>query len=118
VACGTPEQWKSFNAGWNDLLEHYPAPPLHTTYAATLNGDFRRQDGWDHDRVDDFIHNAVGVIAKHVAIPIYPGKYVSGLHVTTLTIFFDDYRRAREVVPLPNSINEILTSETLGFCFR
>jgi hypothetical protein len=120
MACGTPEQWKSFNAGWNDLLEHYPAPPLHTTYAATLNGDFCRQDGWNHDRVDDFILNAVGVIAKHIAIPLpdVPGKYVSGLHITTLTIFLDDYRRAREVVPLPNSINEILTSETLGFCFR
>jgi hypothetical protein len=52
MACGMPKQWRSFNAGWNDLLEHYPAPPLHTTYAATLNGDFCRQDGWDHDRVD------------------------------------------------------------------
>jgi hypothetical protein len=115
MACGTPEQWKGFNADWNDLLEHYPAPPLHTKQAVSLKGEFSPENGWDRDRVDDFIISAVKVIRKHMGI-LSPEL---GLHVTTLTIMLDDYRRARDVVPLlPNSVNEILTSETLGFCFR
>jgi hypothetical protein len=112
MACGTPDQWKGFNADWNATRDHYSAPPLHTTDAASLSGDFRR---WDDNRVDDFITSAVKVIRRHMGI-LSPE---SGLHIATLTIFLEDYRKARDVVALlPNSVNDILVSESLGFCFR
>jgi hypothetical protein len=120
MACGTPAEWASFNADWNDLLQHYPAPPLHTTDAVSLKRNFSADKGWDRENVNDFISNGVKLIGKHIArpIPSVEWQFISGLQMTTLTIPLDDYRRAREVVPLPNSINEILTSETLGFCFK
>lgn len=117
AACGTTEQWQGFNAAWNDLLDHFPAPPLHTKDAAALKRDFSRE-GWDHDVVDDFISEAVRIVEKHIAYQLpLSKKFTSGLFVATLTIPLDDWKRAREVVTLPNSVNEILTSETMGFCF-
>jgi hypothetical protein len=110
TACGTPGEWQGFNAHWEDMLEHFPAPPLHTKQAVSLNGDFSPDRGWDRHSVDDFISDAVKVIDTHIARPLpASGQYVSGLHVTTLTIPLDDWRRARKVLQLPNSINEILT---------
>jgi hypothetical protein len=86
TACGKPEQWQAFNEAWNDLLEHFPAPPLHTTDAVALRKDFHRE-GWDHDVVDDFISDAVRVIENHIAylLPVSK-KFTSGLFVATLTI--------------------------------
>jgi hypothetical protein len=34
TACGKSEQWQGFASAWNDLLKHFPAPPLHTKEAA------------------------------------------------------------------------------------
>jgi hypothetical protein len=118
TACGKSEQWQGFASAWNDLLKHFPAPPLHTKEAASLRGDFSREHGWDHDSVDDFISEAVRIIEKHIAYQLpLSKKFTSGLFVATLTIPLDDWKRAREVVTLPNSINEILTSESMGFGF-
>ena len=80
MACGTPEQWKGFNADWNDLLEHYPAPPLHTKQAVSLKGEFSPENQWDRDRVDDFIISAVKVIRKHMGI-LAPGVGPARYHV-------------------------------------
>jgi hypothetical protein len=115
MACGTPEQWKGFNADWHDLLKNYSAPPLHTKQAVSLKGEFSPENGWDRGRVDDFVISAVKVIRKHMGLL----SSELGLHIATLTIFLEDYRKARDVVALlPNSVNDILVSESLGFCFR
>jgi hypothetical protein len=115
MACGSPEQWKAFNADWEAMREQHAAPPLHTKEAASLGGPFSRRYGWDENRVDDYIISAVKVIRRHLGI-VAPER---GLHVATLTVFLEDYRRARkEVALLPNNVNNILVSESMGFCFR
>jgi hypothetical protein len=104
TVCGTPEQWKSLNADWDTLLDQHSAPPLHTIDAASLSKKFRRERGWNDTRVDDFIIDAVKVIRKHLRI-LSPQL---GLHVTTLTIMLDDFRRARAEVPLlTKNINDL-----------
>jgi hypothetical protein len=114
MVCGTPDQWKSFNADWKALREQHSAPPLHTTDAASLSGDFRRNKGWNETRVDDFIIGAVKVIRKHLGV-LSPEM---GLHVTTLTIMQDDFRRARAKVPLLKNIDDLCLSESLRFGFE
>ena len=110
MACGAPDQWRDFNADWDALRQQHSAPPLHTTDAAALGGKFCRKYGWDDRRVDDYIIGAVKVIRRYLE---------SGLHVATLTILLEDYRRARnEIALLPKSVNNILVSESMGFCFR
>jgi hypothetical protein len=116
-----PGQWAKFNDDWNDLLHNYPAPPVHTTDAVSLKKEFSPEKNWDRENVNEFIGYTVKLIDKHISRPVPNAgwQFISGLQMTTLTIPLDDYRRARDENPLlPNSINEILTSETLGFCFK
>jgi len=121
---GDSEQWDEFNAEWNEVLERHKrdggcATPLHTTDAVSLWKGFSQKNGWNRDLVDDFICDCVRVIHKHMAVPSpITGELRPGLHIVTLTIYLDDYRKAREVNPrLPNSVNSIGASETMGFAF-
>ena len=79
--------------------------------------------------MDALISDFVSVIDQHMVAPgkvIIPGPYgyrqnvaKSGLFITTLTVPLRDYRRARRINPkLPNSVTEICTTESLGFCFK
>jgi hypothetical protein len=47
------------------------------------------------------------------------GEFRAGLHAITMTIYLEDYKKAREDNPLlSNSVYELCTSEVLGFVFR
>jgi len=120
TACGTSEQWGVFTSEWNKVLIKHKAAFLHTTDAVSLQQDFSRDRGWSRESVDALILDCVGVIAEHISLPGPFGNIARpGLHVVTLTIPLDDYRRARESNSnLPNSVTEICASESLGFCFR
>jgi len=106
-----------FDEDWKEVLrQHNNVPYIHTTDAASLQGLFSKRNGWDDDSVDDLVLDCVRVIKRHVAIPsLLPGEP----RIVTLTIYLDDYKKAREKNPrMPNSVNEICTSESLGFVFR
>lgn len=120
TACGTLEQWEAFDSAWNEVLRTHNAPFLHTTDAVSLQQEFSRKEGWSRESVDFLISDCVAVIGEHLSTPGPVGNIAKpGLHVVTLTIRLDDYRRARESNSnLPNSVTEICTSESLGFCFR
>ena len=120
-ASGTTEQWDAFQADWRKMLgQHNNAPYLHTTDAISLQDPFSKKNGWDVDCVDALILDCVRVIKRHVAMPsLVPGEFRPGLRVVTLTVYLEDYKKAREKNPkIPNSVNEICTSELLGFVFR
>jgi hypothetical protein len=120
TACGTSEQWNVFTSEWREVLGKHEAEFLHTTDAVSLQNEFHPDNGWSRDSVDALISDCVEVIAKHLSLP-GPFREISrpGLHVVTLTIPLNDYRKARKVVAkLPNSITELCTSESLGFCFN
>ena len=121
TACGTTEQWDAFQEDWIKVLgQHNNVPYLHTTDAAHLQGLFSTRKGWDNNSVDDLILDSVRVIRRHVAMPSFvSGEFMPGLRVVTMTIYLEDYRKTREKNPkMPNSVNEICTSECLGFVFR
>jgi hypothetical protein len=127
TACGTSDQWNAFTLEWNAALARHKADFIHTTDAVSLQNDFHSDNGWSKDSVDALISECVGVIAKHLSVPgplkSAPGllRQIArpGLHVVTLTIPLEDYRKARKVLStLPNSVAEICTSESLGFFFR
>jgi len=120
TACGTTEQWTELTSEWNEVLARHGANFLHATDAVSLQNDFHRDKGWSKVSVDALILDCVGVIARHLSVP---GPFTNiarpGLHVVTLTIPLEDYRRARKALStLPNSVADICTSESLGFCFR
>jgi hypothetical protein len=120
AALGTSEQWDAFQEDWKKTLDQHNVPFLHTTDALTLNGPFSLKDGWTDNSVDNVILNCVRVIKRHIAMPsLVPGEFRPGLRVVTMTIYLEDYKKAREKKPeMPNSVNEICTSEMLGFVFR
>jgi hypothetical protein len=128
TACGTCEQWKEFESAWSLVLDAHKAPFLHTTDAVSLQKEFSRTKGWDNKKIDTMISSCVDIIEGHLYVPegIVPlgvpfGGSInkSGLMVVTLTIPLKDYDRARKVVTsLPNSVTEICTTESLGFCFQ
>ncbi len=120
TACGTSEQWSALELSWNEVLRKHNAAFLHTTDAVSLQREFSRENGWSKESVDFFILDCVSVIAEHLSTPGAFGHLAKpGLHIVTLTIPLDDYRRAKESnSKLPNSVTEICASESLGFCFR
>lgn len=128
AACGTNDQWCALESAWKEVLAKHKAPPLHTTDAIGLHAEFSAEKGWDHNRVDNFVSDCVGVVEKHMVlpgeliIPEGPGWRKSiardGVNIFTFTIPIADYKRARQVVPmLPTSCTEICVSETLGLVF-
>ena len=113
AVCGTSEQWDSFSSRWNAVLGDHQAEFLHTTDAVALQEEFSAQNGWSKSCVNSFIGDCVSVIRDHIETPTRPG-----LFVVTLTIWIADFVRAREVVPsLPNTVEELCTTESAGFCF-
>jgi hypothetical protein len=128
-ACGTSEQWEPVESAWKRVIAEHKAPPLHTTDANALQKEFGTEKGWNNEKVDAYISACVDVIegslaeAGRILVPttsgLLPNIAKLGLNVFTMTIPFDDFRRAREVKRnLPNSISELCASETLGFVFR
>jgi hypothetical protein len=65
-------------------------------------------------------HDACGAVQGEIITPSDRFSILkAGLMVVTLTIPLSDYKRAREYNPkLPNSVTEICTSESLGYCFK
>jgi len=129
LACGTCEQWTPFESEWRNTLASRGASLLHTTNAVCIQKEFSQDKGWDDAKVDGLIDGCVSVIERHICVPtegqvplglpFSPNIVKDGIMVVTLTIPLVDYERARKVVPrLPNSVNEICTSECLGFCFQ
>jgi hypothetical protein len=129
-ACGTCEEWEPVESAWKQVIAKHEAPPLHTTDANALQKDFDEKKGWSNKKVDAYISDCVDVIegslaeAGRLVIPTLSGGLLPniakpGLNVLTMTIPFDDFRRAREVIRnMPNSVSELCASETLGFVFR
>jgi hypothetical protein len=127
-ACGTCEEWEPVELAWKRVISEHQAPPLHTTDAIALQKEFSREKGWNNEKVDAYISACVDVIegslakAGRILVPttsgLLPNIAKPGLNVFTMTIPFEDFRRAREVRNLPNSISELCASETLGFVFR
>jgi hypothetical protein len=129
AVCGTPEQWTPFEAEWGKILDQHGAKFLHTTNAVNLQKEFSRDEGWNAPKVDALIDECVGSIEGHICVPaegqvplglpFSPNVTKQGLMPVTLTIPLAEYERARKAIPrLPNSITEICTSESLGFCFK
>jgi len=117
---GNCEQWEGFIVDWNEVLARHNVPYLHVTDAVTLNGPFSVSKGWSHRSVDDFILDCVRVAKRHAAMPpLVGGEFRAGLRAVTMSIYLEDYKKAREANPLlPNSVYELCTSEVLGFVFR
>jgi len=121
AVCGTGKQWKRFDRDWNKVLYRHRAGYLHTTDAVSLRNDFKKEKGWTVRRVDSFIGDCVGVIERHMMIPdgVLGKRPKEGLYPVTLTILFDDWVRAVKTLPdLPNSIEELCATESLGFVLR
>jgi hypothetical protein len=120
AVCGNWEQWDGFIVDWNEVLARYDVPYLHVTEAITLNGPFLMSKGWSHRLVDDFILDCVRIARRHAATPsLVEGEFRAGLRAVTMSIYLEDYKKAREANPLlPNSVYELCTSEVLGFVFR
>lgn len=120
TACGTSDQWDTFESAWNEVLRKHNAPFLHTTDAVSLQQAFHKDKGWSRESVDALISDCVDVISAHLCVrgPL-GGIFRLGLNVFTFMIPLEDYKRARESLKtLPNSVNEICVSETLGISFR
>jgi len=117
---GNSEQWEAFIADWKEVLDRYDAPYLHVTDAATLNKPYSVDRGWSENLVDDLISDCVRAAKRHAAAPsLIDGELRPGLRAVTMTIFLEDYKKARAQNPLlPNSVYELCTSEVLGFVFR
>jgi hypothetical protein len=117
---GTPEQWSSFGADWNEMLTRHNAPYLHVTDVTSLIDPFSVSMGWSKHLTDDFLLDCVRVAKHHFAMPSqFGGKFRTGLRAVTMCIYLEDYKKARENNPLlPNSVYELCLSEVLGFVFR
>ena len=121
TVCGTNQEWRPFEEDWKAVLRKHNAPFLHTTDAVSLNGEFSKGNGWDKASVDSFISDCVKTVGEHIAIPLNipntPAR--PGLYVVMLSIRLDDFIRARGVNPrLPNTVEEVCATESLGFCFQ
>jgi hypothetical protein len=120
TVCGNCKQWDGFVVEWNEVLARYNVPYLHVTQAVTLNRPYSVSKGWSDRLVDDFILDCVRITKRHAAMPsLVKGQFRDGLRAVTMSIYLEDYKRARETNPrLPNSVYELCTSEILWFVFR
>ena len=131
AALGTCDQWTPAESAWEEVRRIHNAPPLHTTDAIGLHKDFSAKNGWNNDRVDDFISACIDVIEQHIVIPssllvpdssgrgLQKGISRNGLNIFTFTIPVGDYKKARKIVSgLPANCTEICMTETLGLVFR
>jgi len=121
TVCGTSKQWKRFDTEWRKVLYKHRADYLHTTDAVSLQNDFTKAKGWNKTRVDYFIDDCVGVIVKTITIPdgVSGKRPKDGLCPVTLTIPFDDWVRTKKTVPeLPDTIEELCATESMGFAFK
>jgi hypothetical protein len=129
TVCGTCEQWEAFESEWSKSVTSHGASFLHTTNAVCLQREFSKNKGWDDDKVNALIDDCVSVVERHLCIPTegqvplglpFSRNIVKeGLMPVTLSVPLADYKKARAVIPhLPNSVNEICTTESLGFCFK
>ncbi|HUV69483.1 MAG TPA: hypothetical protein VMW15_07465, partial [Terracidiphilus sp.] len=86
-----------------------------------LRNNFAKEKGWSKTRVDSFIGDCVSVIEKTITIPdgVRGKRPRDGLCPVTLTIPFDDWLRAKKTVPeLPDTIEELCATESMGFAFK
>jgi hypothetical protein len=123
---GTCDEWSPVERAWKQVIADHKAPPLHTTNAYALQKEFK---GWTNEKVNAYISACVDVLKHSFAQPgkilvptasgYLPNIVKTGLNGVTMTIPFDDFRRARdEVESFPNTISELCASETLGFVLR
>ncbi len=121
TVCGSDRQWRMFNSDWQKVLYRHKANFLHTTDAVSLKNEFSTENGWTDRRVNAFIGDCVRTIGKHIEIPEgAPGRGArGGLYPVTFMIPLTDWLRARAENPsLPNTVAEVCTTESLGFCFK
>jgi hypothetical protein len=116
----SPEQWDGFLKDWNEVLGKYDVAYLHVTDALTLNKPYSVDRGWSDTLVDDLILDCVRVAKRHAVLPSpIEGEFRPGIRAVTMTIFLEDYKRARAANSLlPNSVYDLCISEMLGFVFR
>jgi hypothetical protein len=118
---GTGKQWKRFDTDWKKVLYKHRVKYLHATDAVSLRNEFTKEKGWTDRRVDSFIGDCVKVIERHMAIPdgVIGRRPKDGLYPVTVTILFNDWVRAVKTIPeLPNTIEELCATESLGFVLR
>jgi len=120
AVAGTFRQWKPFERAWARNLKKHGAPWLHTSDAAVGNSPYSRDEGWDRNRIDRFMRDAVKIAGRYLARPIKAGDQGRiGIYPYTVTINLKDYIRARADLPkIPNSADEVLATETLNACFK
>jgi len=117
---GTTDQWRPFEAVWKTTLEKHKADWLHTTDAVTLNGQFRRDRGWDEGKRDAFILDCVKVVERHIArkkTAKSPGR--PGLYPFTVTVVLEDFIKAREISSdVPKDATEICATQAVNRCLE
>ena len=103
TVCGTSEQWLGFAPAWQLVVDAHHARFLHTTDAVSLQDEFDKEKGWNRTSVDAFISDCVDIIAR----------YIDRLFIVTLSVEFDDYRRARSLSEITFSQRRINNLQTV-----
>jgi hypothetical protein len=118
---GTPNQWRAFERDWKAVLKTHNAPWLHTTDALTMNDPYTTENGWDKDKVQDFLSGCVGTIENHLVVPniedrTKEGKY--GMFPHVVSIVLKDFIRARDTNPdMPRAVEELCATQSVATVF-
>ena len=120
AVAATFHYWKPFEKAWKRNLEKHGASYLHTSDAVVGNTPYSRDEGWDRNRIDNFLLDCVKIAGKHLARPIVdddPGRI--GIYPCTVTVNLKDYKRAQsEGFDIPHCVDEELATQGLRKCVK
>jgi hypothetical protein len=85
-----------------------------------MNTPYSKDEGWTRQKVNRFVRDCSKVAGRHIARPITDHEVGRvGLYPYSVTVHLEGYLQARNEVPdIPNSVDEILATETANAMFE
>jgi hypothetical protein len=110
--CGvqaTESVWREFEPKWEAVLQKFQVKDnvLHMTYLMCLSRGFSRRHGWDEDRRRSLLTSLFNVIASFRGASYH-------LLARSCTVLLDDWRLAKEKLPMLRSPEEICVNSCVG----
>jgi hypothetical protein len=113
---GTLDLWKTFEADWRAVLKKHNAEYLHTTDLVAGDKPYSNREGWSDIKRTAFISDCVKLIDECVVIQ-RPDKKRRGLVPYAVTVYLEDYIRARDDnSELPHDLTEIMSVQVVDRC--
>ena len=101
----TDSIWIRVERQWTDVLAHHKIGYMHMAEAMSLNGSYSKENGWDEAKVQNLLHDLVGVMESFKRRP------VTGV---SCTVVLSDYLSARRTFADLPPVENLCMTQCMG----